>query len=110
MATAVKSCPKCVAEMRMYTVAQGESSWHWSQHLLWQGIGLLVFMVVAVPLTSLGDNGLITGLIVVPLITGGIAWKFSRGDQQRAIAEHARYYCKACSQHFEGDKLRQISE
>ena len=96
--------------MRMYAIAQGESGWHWSQDLLWQGIGLLVLMVVAGLLASLGDKGLVTALIVAPLITGGIAWKFSRGDQQKALAEHARYYCRACSQHFEGDQLRQITE
>ena len=96
--------------MRMYTVADSESGWHWSQHLLWEGIGLVILIVVAGLLAGLGDKGLITALIVAPLITIGLIWKVTRGDRKKAIAANGRYYCKACSQHFQGDELRQITQ
>ena len=96
--------------MQMYTIADAEKGWHWPQHLLWEGIGLLVLMVVAGLLAGLGDKGLVTALIVAPLITLGLIWRVTRGDRESAISEHGRYYCKACSQHFEGDQLRQITQ
>src|SRR2546421_9851196 len=100
MPAPAKSCPRCGAEMRMYTVAEPESGWHWSQHLLWEGIGLVILIVVAGLLAGLGDKGLMTALIVAPLITLALIWKVTRGDRDKAVAAHGRYYCKACSQHF----------
>jgi hypothetical protein len=94
----------------MYAIAERESSWDWSQHLLWEGIGLLVLIALAGLLAGLGDKGLITALIVAPVITLGLLWKVNRGDREKASAKYGRYYCEACSQHFEGDELRQITQ
>ena len=96
--------------MRMYTIADAENSWHWSEHLLWQGVGIVVLVVVAGVLAGIGDNGLIATFIVAPVITLGLIWKVSRGGRDKAIAARGRYYCNGCSQHFEGDGLRQISQ
>jgi len=70
----------------------------------------MIVIVLAGLLAGLGDKGLITALIVAPLITLGLIWKFTRNDRDKAVAAHGRYYCKACSQHFEGDELRQITQ
>jgi hypothetical protein len=94
----------------MYAVSEGKSESHWSEDLIWQGVGSLIFLVLAAFLAGLGDKGLITAAIVAPLILLGVVWKVARGGREEAIAKHGRYYCQPCSQHFEGDELRQITQ
>jgi len=98
--------------MRRYTIADTrEPSWGLGQHLVFEIATLFVAVLLLGLLAGFGDSGLLIAFIAAPIIVGGVLWRlFSRGDRQKEIAEHGRYYCGACWQHFEGDSLRQITQ
>jgi amino acid permease len=96
--------------MQMYTIADGDKGWHWSRHLAFEGVTLLVLIILAGFLMGLGDKGLIAAFIAAPLVTAAVFWRVSRQDRKNMVAERGRYYCRICSQHFEGDALRQITK
>jgi hypothetical protein len=96
--------------MRLYTIAGSDKSWHWSQHLAFEGVSLLVLIVLGGFLMGLGEKGFIAVIIAAPLVTVAIFWRALTRDRKNAVSERGRYYCGACSQHFEGDALRQITQ
>ncbi len=96
--------------MQLYTIADGARRSHWREHLAFEGVTLLVVVLLAGFLMGLGESGIIAAIILAPLVTVAIFWRAIRGDRRKAIAEYGRYYCGVCVQHFEGDTLRQITQ
>jgi amino acid permease len=96
--------------MRLYTIADSGKGWHWSQHLAFEGVSFVVLVILTGFLISLGEKGFFAALVAAPLLTVAIFWRTLTRDRKSAVAERGRYYCGACSQHFEGDALRQITQ
>ena len=96
--------------MRLYAFADSERDWHWSQYLAIEGVTLVVTVILAGFLMGLGEKGFIAAIIGAPVVTLAIFWRSITGNRKDAVAERGRYYCTACSQHFEGDALRQITQ
>ena len=96
--------------MQLYTVAGSDKGWHWSQHLVFEAVALVVLVVLAGLFMGLGEKGFIAAIIASPLITLAIFWRSLTGDRKNALSERGRYYCGACWQHFEGDALRRITQ
>ena len=96
--------------MQLYTIAASEDGWHWSQHLAFEGLALIVLVILTGLFVGLGEKGFITAVIAAPIITLAIFWRAITGDRKNAVVERGRYYCSACWQHFEGDALRQITQ
>ena len=96
--------------MQLYSVAGSDKGWHWSQHLAFEGVALVVLAILAGLFMGLGERGFIAAVIAAPLITLAIFWRSLAGNGKNAMAERGRYYCSACWQHFEGDALRQITQ
>jgi len=96
--------------MELYTITASESGGQWSQHLAFEGVALIVLVVLAGLFMGFGENGFIAAVIAAPIITVAIFWRSFASDRKNAVAERGRYYCSACWQHFEGDALRQITQ
>jgi hypothetical protein len=96
--------------MRLYAVAESERRWHWTQHLGFEAVTFVVVVILAGFLMGLGEKGFIAAIIAAPVVTLAIFWRALTGNRKNAVAERGRYYCSACSQHFEGDDLRQITQ
>jgi hypothetical protein len=96
--------------MRLYAVAESETRWHWTQHLGFEAVTFVVMVILAGFLIGLGEKGFKPAIIAAPFVTLAIFWRSLTGNRKNAVAERGRYYCSACSQHFEGDDLRQITQ
>ena len=96
--------------MRLYAVADSEKGWHWTQNLAFEGITLVVMVILAGFFMGLGEKGITAAIIAAPFVTLVIFWRSLDGNRKNAVAERGRYYCSACWQHFEGDTLRQITQ
>ena len=96
--------------MQLYTVAGTDKGWHWSQHLAFEGVALLVLVILAWLFMGVGEGGFIAAIIAAPLITLAVFWRGLAGSSKKAMAERGRYYCSECWHYFEGDALRQITQ
>jgi amino acid permease len=96
--------------MELYTIAGSEKGGDWSSLFAFEGVNLIVLVILAGLLVGLGETGVIAAFIAAPIVALAICWRLLTGDRKSAVAERGRYYCNSCSQHFEGDALRQITQ
>ena len=97
--------------MALYAVADEGNGPGLGEYLLFEGVTLVVVIMLCALVLGFGVNGLTVAIITAPIITGAVFWRlFWRHDRTEATAEHGRYYCRRCNQHFQGDSLRQITQ